>query len=284
MTSPESVVRDLLPVLREMCLGEYGIALGGSHAKGRSDAHSDVDVYLFAERVLPAEKRRERVVRALGEATAAFSWGADEPFVQGGTDFRHGGIPVECWLRNAREVERTLEACRAGEIRREYAVWAVMGFFDHVVLADVQGMRIVEDPHGMLARWKEAVRTYPEPLRRAILRRFMAEAAFWPENFHYASAVERGDLLYVSGIVQQVVHALVQVLFALNREYFPGEKGLAPVLERLPITPPDFASRLQSVLCAGSTPVVAELREQRRELGGLVAEVQRLVAADGGAR
>ena len=283
MIDSDLVVRDLLPLLREFCAGEYGIALGGSHAKGNSDALSDVDVYLFAERVVPGAERRERIVQALGEGSRAVSWGSDEPFVQGGTDFRHRGVPVECWLRSAREVESAIAACRAGEIRREYAVWAVMGFFSHVVLADVRAMRIVEDPHGMLARWKEAVRTYPEPLRHALLRRFMAEAAFWPENFHYRSAVERGDVLYTSGIVQQVVHALVQVLFALNREYFPGEKGVAALLDRLPVRPPELASRFQAVLCAGSPPTVAELREQARALGALVAEVQRLVAADGGA-
>jgi hypothetical protein len=63
----------------------------------------------------------------------------------------------------------------------------------------------------MLARWKAQVAVYPEPLRDAILRQFMTEAAFWPDNPHYLSAIERGDVIYTSAIVQQVVQALIQV-------------------------------------------------------------------------
>ena len=282
-TAPDRVARELLPLVRAFAAGPYGVALGGSHAKGSGDAHSDVDVYLFADAVVPAARRREIVTGALGAASEAVSWGADEPWVQGGTDFAHAGVKVEVWLRSAREVERAVAASLRGEVRREHVGWAVMGFFDHVVLADLRAMRIVEDPDGILARWKEQVREYPEPLRRALLGRFMREAAFWPENFHYRTAVERGDVIYASGIAQQVAHALVQVLFALNRELFPGEKKLARALDALPLRPDALSGRLEALLWPGEAPTVAALEARRRALGDLVAEVERLVAADGGA-
>ncbi len=281
VSTPDRVVRELLPLLRRFCPGEHGIALGGSHAKGSGDQLSDVDVYLFADRVLPGASRRALVLEELGEAAEAVSWGRDEPFTEGGTDFLHRATRVECWLRSTRQVQATIAACRAGEIRREHSVWAVMGFFDHVALADVLAMRIVEDPQGMLARWKAEVAVYPEPLRRAVLGRFMPEAAFWPDNRHYASAVERADVIYVGAIVQQVTQALVQVVFALNGEYFPGEKRLDAALDKLPVAPPALARRLRALLFPGEDPGVAELREQRRALGALVVEVERLVAAHG---
>lgn len=282
-TEPDRVARELLPLVRGFAAGPYGVALGGSHAKGSGDAHSDVDVYLFADAVAPAARRRERVIEALGAASEAVSWGADEPWVQGGTDFVHAGVQVEVWLRSAREVERTVDASLRGEVRRAHVGWAVMGFFDHVVLADVQAMRIVEDPDGILARWKERVRAYPEPLRRALLGRFLREAAFWPENFHYRTAVERGDVIYASGIAQQVAHALVQVVFALNREFFPGEKKLARALDALPVRPEALAARLEALLWPGEAATGAALEARRKALGDLVREVEALVAADGGA-
>lgn len=282
MSTPDLVVRELLPLLRRFCPGEHGIALGGSHAKGSGDVLSDLDVYLFADRVLPGARRREQVVEALGEAAEAVSWGCDDPFTGGGTDFTYRGTRVECWLRSTRQMQATIAACTTGELRREHSVWAVMGFFDHVALADVLAMRIVEDPRGMLARWKAEVAVYPEPLRRAVLGRFMPEATFWPDNRHYASAVERADVIYVSAIVQQVAQALVQVVFALNGEYFPGEKRLDTALEKLQVAPHALARRLRGLLFPGKDPGVAELREQRRALGALVAEVERLVAAHGG--
>jgi predicted nucleotidyltransferase len=279
LRDPEAIVRELLPLVRAFCAGEpYGIALGGSHAKGTADAHSDVDVYLFADAFLSAARRVELVTARLGDAAQAVSWGADDPFVEGGTDFSVDGIRVECWLRSARQVESTIADCVEGRIRRERAVWTAMGYFNYVALGDVHAMRIVDDPRGMLARWKAQVATYPEPLRDAILRRFMAEAAFWPENPHYLGAVERADVIYTSAIVQQVLQALIQVVFALNRAYFPGEKKLAGALDKLPVAPPNFAARCEALLCPGAPPSVAKLREQRRDLTSLVSEVGELRA------
>lgn len=275
MTSPEEVVAGLLPMLRTWVAGEYGIAIGGSYAKGSGDSLSDVDIYLFANEVLPAARRDERVVAELGAQARPQSWGADDPFVQGGTDFWHAGQRVECWLRSTREVDGTLRACAGGEVRREYVVWTVMGFLGYTALADVHSMKVVDDPHGTLARWKTAVATYPEALRQNILGRFMPEAAFWPENFHYRTAVQRADVIYTSAIVQQVLQALIQVVFALNRVYFPGEKRLAQAMETLPVQPSGFARRVQEIL-GPATVDVAGLETQRRALADLVAEMRAL--------
>jgi hypothetical protein len=89
------------------------------------------------------------------------------------------------------------------------------------VLADIHSMQIAVDPEGTLARWKKQAGHYPEALRRSLLHRFMREAEFWPNNPHYESAVERVDLIYVTAIVQHTIHALIEVPFALNHEYFP---------------------------------------------------------------
>ncbi|HEY7766886.1 DUF4037 domain-containing protein [Longimicrobium sp.] len=275
MTRPEEIAASLLPMLRTWVAGEYGIAIGGSYAKGSGDSLSDVDIYLFANEVLPAARRDEAVVAELGVEARPESWGADDPFVQGGTDFWHVGQRVECWLRSTREVDRTLRACVGGEVGREYVVWTVMGFLSYTALADVHSMMVVDDPHGVLARWKAAVATYPEALRQNILDRFMPEAAFWPENFHYRTAVQRGDVIYTSAIVQQVLQALIQVVFALNRSYFPGEKRLAHAMEKLSVQPSGFARRVQELLMPPSVDV-AGLETQRRGVADLVAEMRAL--------
>jgi hypothetical protein len=279
MTTPDEIVSRQLPMLRTWLAGEYGIAIGGSYAKGSGDSLSDIDIYLFANEALPAARRAEQVVAELGAEARPESWGGDDPFVQGGTDFWHAGQRVECWLRSTREVDRTLQACLGGEVRREYVVWTVMGFLSYTALADVHSMKIVDDPHGILARWKAAVATYPEALRQSILGRFMPEAAFWPENFHYLTAVQRGDVIYTSAIVQQVLQALIQVVFALNRVYFPGEKRLAHAMEKLPVQPSGCARRVQELLAPASVDV-AGLETQQRALADLVAEMRSLVSAE----
>lgn len=280
--APMNLVQALLPLLRQFCPPEYGMALGGSYAKGIGDAQSDVDVYLFATNSLAGRRRAELVTEVVGEGARVTSWGTDEPFVQGGTDFWYQDHKIEVWLRNSRHVADTIAACKQGRIQREWVYWTVMGFFNYVLLADVQAMQIVEDPCGILAGWKREVLQYPDALRQAILARFSAEAGFWPENFHYRSAIERADVIYTSGIAHQVVHALIQVVFALNKKYFPGEKKLAQTLDRLPTKPRDFVRRVQTLLHPGQGVSVEGLQAQRRELALLVQEVQQLLRAEGG--
>jgi hypothetical protein len=273
----EHLTKDALPILRQFCIGEYGIALGGSLAKGLGDEQSDIDIYLFARQVLPCAQRTARIEQTPGSFSQVRSWGNDAEFTEGGTDFYYQGSKVESWLRNIQHIEETMQSCWRGQIERTCVAWTVMGFYNYVALSDIRVMQILEDPYGILASWKARVAEYPGALQQAIIRRFFAEAKFWPENFHYRSAVERGDILYTSGIVQQVVYALIQVVFALNCTYFPGEKKVEVGLEHLALQPPDFYRRIRELVYPGNDGSIGHLRNQREALGRLVSDVERLV-------
>ena len=99
---------------------------------------------------------------------------------------------------------------------------------------------------------------------------------FWPDNFHYKSAVERGDAIYAMGIVQQVIHNLIQVIFALNQTYFPGDKKLDIAMSHLAIKPEQFTERIHRLLFLGVEPNPAILHEQRRALRALTQDVATL--------
>ena len=278
--NPTPIVDTVLPLLRQFALGEYGLALGGAHAKGVEDQESDVDIYLFAKEVLPAQKRARRCKEFGGPITRVVSWGADTPFVQGGTDFYFEGTKVECWLRSTDYISNIVDDCTAGIVRREFVTWTVMGFYNHCTLSDLHNMVPVEDPAGVLSRWKAAVAEYPPQLRETILDDHLRAAQFWPENFHYRSAVARCDAIYAVGIVHQVVHNLIQVLFALNRTYFPGDKKLDVVLEHLEVKPAGFTERIKCLLLPGSGRDRETLDWQRTELIELTRQVEALVVKD----
>ena len=91
------------------------------------------------------------------------------------------------------------------------------------------------------------------------------------------SAVERCDTIYTTGIVQQVVHNLIQVVFARNRTYFPGDKKLGAAIEHLAVKPERMAERIEALLLPGSRPDRSVLRQQRAELCALLDEIERLV-------
>lgn len=277
-------VYELVPLIRQFCRSEYGIALGGAHVKGAQDAHSDVDLYLFAREALRAEQRAELCRQFSQEIHTVTGWGEGDEFVQAGTDFYLGEQKVECWLRHSDYISDIITECKQGVVRRDDVTWTVMGFFNHCTLSDLHNMQPLDDPYGVLARWQAEVREYPPRLRETILNTHLRAAKFWPDNFHYITAVERRDVIYVMGIVQQVVHNLIQVIFALNRAYFPGEKKLALAMERLAIMPERFTERITHLIFPGVVGDLAFLRNQRQELGRLVREVEALVTQTGGAQ
>jgi hypothetical protein len=153
-----------------------------------------------------------------------------------------------------------------------------MGFYNHCTLSDLKNMVPIEDPYGLLARWKSQVVEYPPKLRAAIIAQYLGAAKFWPDNFHYKSAIERGDLIYVMGIVQQVVHNIIQVVFALNNTYFPGDKKLDSAIAHLPMKPQHFGARIKQLLWPGVPADKRLLVSQREELVRLLGEIDELVA------
>ena len=70
---------ELLPVLRQFCVGPYGIAIGGSYAKGNHDALSDLDVYVFAHQIQPGPKRSQLMAQEFIHASKVISWGCEDP-------------------------------------------------------------------------------------------------------------------------------------------------------------------------------------------------------------
>ncbi len=271
------MVQQLIPLLRQFATSEYGIAIGGAHAKGLADAESDLDIYLFASSILSNDERTRLTGGFSPDITDIVTWGVETPFEQGGSDFYYKGTKVECWLRCSEMIDTTIAECREGIIKQELVRWTTTGFYNHCCLSDLQHMIPVDDPFGLLARWQHGIAEYPPKMQAAIIEKHLAGARFWPHNFHYTSAVERQDIIYTTGIVQQVVHNLIQVLFALNKSYFPGDKKLAKALDRLDILPDGFVERIQALLLPGTPASVELLRQQQTALQQLQKDVDELV-------
>jgi len=273
-----SAAHELLPLLRSFAQGPYGIALGGAHAKGLADHESDLDLYLFASTVLPAEERANLTRAFAPTHIEIVSYGGQPGFQWAGTDFMARALKVECRLSTSHLITTTIQECRRGILKREFTCWTPTGYCNHCCLADVQSMITLEDPSGIIGEWKALVRVYPEELRRTILQQHSASVRFWPGNFHYRSAIARVDLLYTCAIVQQVVYDIIQILFALNRVYFPGDKKLAPALGHLPVQPPELNARLQALIAPGAPLDRQRLDEQHECLRNLAADVLALIA------
>lgn len=271
-------IEALQPLLRRFVRGDYGLALGGAHAKGKADAELDLDLFLFGPLIEPDAERSRLAAEFAPEIGDVFSVSGSVPFVQAETDFTYSGLQVECWIRDSRAVEQTIDECCAGIIRRDFVVWTIGAFYNHCLLADLSLMAPVDDPVGMLSGWKERTRRYPPELRAAIIKTHLNAARFWPHNFQYPGAIARLDAIYCAGSVQQVVHHLIQVVFAANEVYFAGDKKLAEALRGLPAAPAGFVERIEGLLYPAGPLGVALLEAQQRDLQRLLADVEGMLA------
>src|SRR5436305_182999 len=113
----------LRPLLRQFVCGEYGIAVGGAHAKNMADHKSVLGLYVFSRVVLPNFDRTRSAIQLAPDIRDVVSWGNTEPFEQAGTDFYLKNLKIECWLRNTAFIERTTDECVEGVVKRDFVTW-----------------------------------------------------------------------------------------------------------------------------------------------------------------
>ena len=155
--------------------------------------------------------------------------------------------------------------CLEGKFEIIPATWTSNGYYTFIYLCELSFIKPVWDPDGILAAYQQKAAVYPEPLRRAILETFMGRAGTWIGNFHYESAVRRGDILFTAPIVLHTVMDMVQVVFALNRIYFTGDKKLEAALEKMPYCPEALRPSQLDVLLTAARDT-AQLERQRKLL------------------
>jgi hypothetical protein len=83
-----------------------------------------------------------------------------------------------------------------------------------------------------------------------------ASDSLWTAEFsftHVNGFAERGDIFITVGCLARIAFMLVQCLFALNAEYYFGDKGALSAIDRLTRQPDQFSKRLQGALVLPNT-------------------------------
>jgi Nucleotidyltransferase domain len=232
--------------------GIAAIVLGGSRARDTASAGSDYDLGLYIEhgaaldtsRLLDAvrtfvDRPQDAAVTPVGE------WGK---WIVGGGWLSVRGHKVDLLYRNLEDVAEVIRSCSAGGITMDYQPGHPHGFCSAIWMGEVALCRPLHDPSGRIAQMKRMTSPYPEPLARAIVRRFQWEIAFGIDNAR--GAVGRGDATHIAGCVYRALCCVAQVLFAINRRYLINEKGALSEAAAFPLTPTDLSSRVASVWAA----------------------------------
>lgn len=285
--------------------GMAAVALGGSWARGTAHQDSDLDLglYYYPERrfsirelselarqlddrhssappSLPSRARPSAndagitSIVAPGLVTQFGEWG---PWINGGGWLLIEGRRVDFLYRDLDKVSDVIARCSAGQITADYQIGHPAGFHNHIYVGEIHYCRALYDPGGILRALKQLTAEYPPAMRRVIIDKYLYEARF--STAIAAKPAARGDVHYVAGCLLRAVGCIVQVLFALNRQYFVNEKESIRAVESFALKPPDFAADV-AALQGASGVVPAELAGSVQRCRRLVESVAALCAEE----
>jgi hypothetical protein len=230
--------------------GIKAVVLGGSYARGRALAGSDIDLGILYSEAAPFSIE---ILRGLAEevndtpapvVSNYYDWGR---WVNGGAWLNIAGQRVDFLYHSLEQVERVISDAEAGRYELDYAQQPPFGFFSATYLGEIAICVPLFDPEARIDSLKQRVATYPEALRRSVVQDYLWAAEFGLAAFAHKSAA-RSDAYGTAANLTFAVNQLVLVLFALNRKYLlNGKTALAEVAE-FDRVPRDFAARVRKTL------------------------------------
>jgi hypothetical protein len=250
----DQLCSEVFPLAKRFLASEpYAITLSGSHGKGTFDSFSDFDFRLYYEKLVGQEASSD-LYRELFDLMRRW---------------RERGVEVDgIWLRDIAEIEAQLQSWLSGNGAPIPLEWSVWGYN---VLTDVYNQQILEDPFGIAARWKNLLAGYPAEIGKCILDRHGSSLRYWCNDYHYANKVRRKDFVFLASLAARLVNDIMQVVFALNRVYYPGDGNNLTFTRNFTIKPHDFEERVVGILYPEDT--AERLQIQYDSLMKLVDEV-----------
>jgi hypothetical protein len=228
--------------------GVTAVVLGGSHASGRADRSSDIDLGIYYE---PGRAPDLAALRDVGtqlqggrpaEIASFGEWG---PWVNGGCWLLVEGTQVDWIFRDLARVDTVFDDCIAGRVTCDYYLGHPHGFHNHFYLAEVHLCEPLRDT-GVVADLKARIDPYPPALGQALIEKYLYDASFMLDLGE--KSVPRGDVFHAAGCLFRCAAGLIQVVFALNERFTMNEKKALGETETFARRPSDFATRTTRAL------------------------------------
>ncbi|HWQ98708.1 MAG TPA: DUF4037 domain-containing protein [Clostridia bacterium] len=233
-----------------------------------TDGCSDIDLFLFCEQIPALE------VRAVNYALFPRNVRVAE---FGSCEHPHWGL-VDSILIGKQEIylmyftrssfDASIEAILRGERTEREENY----FYPTGRLASIQGMHAFYDPDKVLAQWKARIADYPDALRDAILSRCLPKI---DDEEDFMRAIRRKDVLFYHATLDLALDRFLQMLFALNRTYFPSRKRSLEFIHGFTYKPENCETRLERVVTLGAS--AETLEESYRIWQELCREPERLI-------
>lgn len=257
LTQSQKAILDKVVVELGEVAGVEAIVLGGSHARGRARADSDIDVGLYYRDDIPFDIHKVRQIASRLNDTpdpVVSDFGAWGRWVDGGAWLTIEEQRVDLLYRSLDKVQRTLKDALEGRFEIDFEQQPPFGFFGPTLLGEAAIAVPLHDPFGRLPELKVRLTPMPEALARAVVQSRLWSVEFGLKAFA-PKFVANGDVFGVAGCLTRFAHALALTLFALNRVYPINDKTMISEIEEFDMAPANFGPRLGSILSnIGSTP------------------------------
>ncbi len=207
--------------------GLQAIVVGGSVAKGYSDAFSDLELLLLWDQAPDADVRHA----IIADFQAEFRY----PEMEIGHDYALliRGVPVDLWHITVASAVAAMDA-----VLHEYSL--DLGASN---MLDTVRACIPLAGHELVQHWKTRVQAYPEALAIRFLQTYLPH--FHLRQLNLAARRDNPTAFY--HILSDIQCSLFLVLLALNQAYFPTYKWMYHTLAGMPIGPRQIASRLRQM-------------------------------------
>ena len=227
--------------------GVSAIVLGGSRARGTHTPKSDVDLCIYYHPAHPRDLIALEHVAAeiddshrTGLITPIGGWG---PWINGGGWLTVQSQAVDFLYRDLSKVEKVIDDCLNGQVDMVYQPGHPHGFVSSIYLAEVAVCRPLWEADEQLAALKRRVMPYPPALQKALIQKFA-----WEIEFALGTgkkSIARQDVTYAAGCCFRAVACMLQVLFALNQEYWLNEKGALLIADKFSLRPSRLKERIE---------------------------------------
>ncbi|MEP7134944.1 MAG: nucleotidyltransferase domain-containing protein [Chloroflexota bacterium] len=228
--------------------GVSAIVLGGSRSRGTHTQKSDIDLCIYYHPAHPLDLNAlERVTAEIDDShragliTPIGGWG---PWINGGGWLTVRSQAVDFLYRDLQKVESVIDDCLAGQVDIFYQPGHPHGFVSAIYLAEVAVCRPLWEADGKLSELKSRVQPYPQALQQALIQKFAWEIDFALQTGR--KSIARNDVAYAAGCCFRSVACMLQVLFALNEEYWLNEKGALLIADKFRIRPVNLKERIEA--------------------------------------
>jgi Domain of unknown function (DUF4037) len=236
------------------------VILGGSASTGMLDQCSDYDLYLYTrEAIEPALREAILGPRAARLELQRDYWEWEDTWIA------HDGTKFEIMYRGCGNAEQEVE-------RRLSRYEASVGYTTCVLHTLAHGHILVDQDGWFKALQQRVLCTrYPDELQRAVIAKNFPVLGSIISSYEdqIESAFDRRDFVSLIHRTAAWLASYFDVVFAVNRQYHPGEKRLLAQAAGLPTHPAnmvDDLTRVCSTACDFENCVADHLKVTRERL------------------